>query len=60
MDNNLQRIPTVNIITEMANLEKDIDIAIMRYEYLRQEIIRRFPQLQNEPGFDDKYKAKAL
>lgn len=61
MDNNsMQQIPTSQIIIEMANLEKDIDMAILKYEYLRQEILRRFPQLIEEESFQDKYKTKTL
>lgn len=60
-NNSIQQMPTPEIITEMAQLEQQIDLFILRYEQLRQEITTRFPQLLQEPAFsEDKYNIKTL
>lgn len=45
----LQNKPTNEIITELARLEQEIDLKIMKYNLLSGEICKRFPVL-NEQG----------
>ena len=55
MYNNLEQTPTPQLMAELAVLEKDIGTAIIRYEYIRQELLRRYPQLEQEPAFSEPY-----
>lgn len=52
----LSKMTTVDLITEMTHLDQEIDIKLFRYEQLRQEVFRRFPKVQNSGEFPKKVK----
>ena len=58
MENEYEHISTKDIIIEMANLEKEINMGMIRYEHLRQEIIKRYPQLLEDNAFNKGYEIK--
>ena len=51
MNKETKIIPTVDLISGMDALEKDIQEKINNYNLLRTELIRRFPPLENEEAF---------
>ena len=52
MNRETKTIPTVDIIFEMEDLENEIIKKIDEFYLLRDELLRRFPQLESEPAFD--------
>jgi len=67
MNEDLTKRPLVEIITELSFLDQEIGMKdvkhkhemnnlIQRYEILRQEVIRRFPFLENDEAFKKKEK----
>lgn len=67
MEEDITKKPLVEIITEMTRLEQEIglkqiknekELALMelKYERLRLEVVRRFPQLENSEEFKPKQK----
>lgn len=52
----LKKEPTVNIVKEMTKLDYQIDLSILKYEKLRLEMVRRFPQLEEQEVFKQKKK----
>ena len=67
MEDNIEKKPLVEIITELSFLDQKIGMKdvkhkhemnnlIQRYEILRQEVIRRFPFLENDEAFKKKEK----
>lgn len=47
----ISKKPTIDIITEMSDLERDINLSILKYEKLRLEIVKRFPNLNKYDEF---------
>lgn len=56
-NNEYSTIPLVNIINEMALLEQDINLKLIKYEKLRTEVCKRFPILEER---EDVFKPKEL
>lgn len=52
----LSKLTTVQLITEMTYLDQEIDMKLLRYEELRGEIIKRFPQVAEREEFKKKVK----
>lgn len=52
----LKKEPTVDIIKEMTRLDYEIDLLTLKYEKLRLEMVRRFPQLEEQEVFKQKKK----
>ena len=50
----LTKKPLVNIIEDMTKLDNEIDLLMLKYDKLRLEVIRRFPQVENEDAFKQK------
>lgn len=46
--------PTYEIIKELSFLEQEIDLKIMKYNILRDELIKRFPFLEDDEIFKEK------
>lgn len=53
---NIETTSTIEIITELTKLEQEIDLKIMKYNLLAQEIYRRFPL----PEIEEEFKPKVL
>lgn len=47
----LNKKPLVEIVQEMTYLEQEIELKMLRYEKLRKEIIKRFPQTKDMEEF---------
>ena len=67
MEDNIEKKPLVEIITELSFLDQkigmkdvkhkhEINKLIKRYEILRQEVVRRFPFIENDDAFKKKEK----
>ena len=54
--NKLEKTPTVELIENLNKLEIQIRTAIFLFEENRKELIRRFPNLENEECFKEKFK----
>lgn len=52
MNKDLKTVPTVDLVFGMEDLETEIIKKIDEFYLLREEMLRRFPQLANEPAFD--------
>lgn len=42
----IQKVATVDIIKQLTSLERDIQLAVLKYEKYRLELIRRFPGVE--------------
>lgn len=51
MEQNLQKKPLNEIITELARLEQEINLKIQKYNILSSEVCRRFPIPEVEENF---------
>lgn len=51
MNKQTKTIPTVDLIFGMEELEEEIKEKIEEFNLLRDELIRRFPPLADEPTF---------
>ena len=51
MNKEAKGIPTVDLIFGMEELEEEIKEKIEEFNLLRDELIRRFPPLKDEPAF---------
>ena len=51
MNKQNKTVSTVDLISGMDALEKEIQEKINNYNLLRNELIRRFPPLENEEAF---------
>lgn len=54
--NKLEKTTTVELIENLDKLEIQIRAAIFLFEENRKELLRRFPNLENEPAFKEKFK----
>lgn len=54
--NKLDKTPTVELIENLDKLEIQIRTAIFLFEENRKELIKRFPYLENEECFKEKFK----
>ena len=52
--NELEKVPTNELINSMTELDRQIDLMIYRYNKVRDELVRRFPPLGNEKEFKPK------
>lgn len=48
MEEDLTKKPLYEIMLELSFLEQKIDLMVMKYNLLRAETIRRFPQFDSE------------
>ena len=60
MEEEISKKTTVELVTEMAYLDQEIDIKLYRYEQIRSELVRRFPQVKNAEEFKQKVRKKVL
>lgn len=51
MEDDIQKTPLVDLITEISRLDQQIDLLILKYEKLRLEVVRRYPMVDNTDGF---------
>lgn len=49
---------TVELITEMTNLDKQIDLLSLKYERIRLELIKRYQFLEDTEEFKPKQKIR--
>lgn len=54
----LETASTSELMTELAKLEKEIELKIMRYNLISGELCRRFPMLEQEEEFKPKVLSK--
>ena len=54
----LETTPTTTLIDELDNIEKQIELLNLKYELIRQELVTRFPFLENQELFQEKTKTK--
>lgn len=54
MEEDITKKPLVEIITEMSKLEQKIQLEVMKYNILANELTRRFPDLKNNEEFREK------
>ena len=52
----LSKKTTVELVTEYTYLEQEIDMKLFRHEQLRQEILKRYPQVEKSGEFKKKVK----
>lgn len=50
----IEKMPTNKIVVEMTLMDKEIDLLLYKYELYRQEIIKRFPNLEESEEFKSK------
>lgn len=50
----INKKPTYEIIKELSFLDQDINLKIMKFNILTQEILKRFPDLAKEEMFAEK------
>ena len=53
-DGKYSKTPLVELISQMTYLERDINLKMMMYEEMRQEVVRRFPIIEEEDCFKQK------
>lgn len=56
MEEDITKIPLVDIMKEMTKIDNEIDLLMLKYEKLRLEVIRRFPNLEINEEFKRKVK----
>lgn len=56
MNEDLSKQPLVDIMKEMTKLDNEISLLMLKYEKLRLEVIRRFPNLEINEEFKRKDK----
>ena len=56
INDDLTKVPLVDLLKELSQINKDIDILMLKYEKLRFEIVRRFPPLEKTEEFKPKGK----
>lgn len=54
MEEDITKKPLVEIITKMTRLEQKIQLEVMKYNILANELTRRFPDLKNNEEFREK------
>lgn len=52
--NKYETTPLNDLLTEMAYLEREINMKLMIYEEMRAEVVKRFPPLEKEEPFQQK------
>lgn len=50
----ISKTPTVELVKEITNLSQQIDLLILKYEKVRLELIKRFPNLKEDEEFKPK------
>ena len=50
----LEKMPLVDLVTEMAKMEQSINLDIIRYNRFVKEVVKRFPPLEEQPEFQEK------
>lgn len=58
--NKYEKTPLVDLITQMTYLERDINLKMIMYEEIRQEVVRRFPIMEQEECFQQKELVKKV
>lgn len=56
MEKELSEKSTKDLITEMTYLDRDIDEKLFRYEQIRLELVKRYPQVADKEEFQKKVK----
>lgn len=56
----LNKTPTNQLIKEMTNLDQQIELLMLKYEKIRLELIRRYPNIENKEEFKPKIRKKVL
>ena len=56
INDGIDTTPTCDLMLELSQLEKKIDLMIMKYELIREELIKRFPSLEESESFQSKIK----
>ena len=54
----LSKTSLVDLVTELTELERDIDLRVYKYNLIILEIYRRFPNLENQEEFRPKILTK--
>lgn len=54
MNNEFETTPLNILIGEMTRLEQEINLALIKYEAMREEVCNRFPFLEEEEEFKPK------
>jgi len=54
MENKYSTTPLCELLTEMTYLEQEINIKLLMYEQMRQEVVRRFPPVEKDEIFKEK------
>ena len=54
----IEKTPTNKLVIEMTLMDKEIDLLLYKYELIRLELIRRFPDLENSEEFKPKERKK--
>lgn len=54
MNKEYETTPLNKLISEMTRLEQEINLALIKYENIRQEVCNRFPFLEEEEEFKPK------
>lgn len=54
MNRKYETTPLNELISEMTRLEQEINLALIKYENMRQEVCNRFPFLEEEEEFKPK------
>jgi hypothetical protein len=60
LDDELKEMTIVDLIIQMSELNKKIDMMLLQYEYMRKELIKRRPQLEQHDEFKPKQKRIGL
>lgn len=54
----LSKTPLVDLVMELTELERDIDLKVYKYNLIILEIYKRFPNLENKEEFRPKILTK--
>lgn len=60
MEEDFSKKTTVELVTEMTYLDLEIDTKLFRYEQIRSELVKRFPQVKDDEEFKQKVRKKVL
>lgn len=58
MENKYSTTPLYELLTEMTYLEQEINMKLLMYEQMRQEVVRRFPPVEKDEIFKEKVLVK--
>ena len=56
----ISKTSTIQLIKNMTLLDQEIDLMLLKYEKIRLELIKRYPNLKNSNEFQPKIRKKVL